>query len=44
MKIYKKYKKELEELHIKFNQEVKNYKENGEEDFKIWLLNVMKTK
>jgi len=27
----------LEDNHIKFNQTVENYSENGEEDFEIWL-------
>ena len=29
----------LQEEHVKYNQEVENYEENGEEDFEIWLKN-----
>lgn len=34
----KKLISKLQDNHVKFNQTVENYEENGEEDFQTWLI------
>ncbi|MHA1478393.1 MAG: hypothetical protein ACTSPU_09370 [Promethearchaeota archaeon] len=37
MKTKLKFLELLRDLHIKYNQEIETYEEDGEEDFKEWL-------